>query len=47
MREVPEAVNERLLKRMLTFSLVPVFLGFLSLPLLAYVQVAASPQTLI
>lgn len=37
--EVPEAVNQRLLNRMLIFSLGPVFLGFLALPLLAYMQV--------
>ena len=38
-REVPEAVNERLLSRMLIFSLGPVLLGIISLPLLAYIQV--------
>lgn len=42
--EVPEAVNERLLSRMLIFSLVPVFLGIVSLPLLAYIQ-ASQPAT--
>lgn len=38
-QEVPEVINQRLLNRMLTFSLIPVFLGFVSLPLLAYIQV--------
>ena len=37
-REVPEVINQRMLNRMLTFSLLPVFLGFASLPLLAYIQ---------
>jgi hypothetical protein len=41
--EVPEVINQRLLNRMITFSLVPVLLGFVSLPLLAYVQ-ASCPQ---
>jgi len=36
---VSEIVNQRLLNRMITFSLVPVFLGFVALPLLAYIQV--------
>lgn len=43
-REVPEAINQRMLNRMLTFSLLPVLLGFISLPLLAYVQVSHIEQ---